>query len=247
MKSKSQIVLDELESSPDQIQAEIIAGEFQKKLEATGLSSLVSVSSVEFGEDSDILVNFEDADGELYSLSFMYDEEEGPQAFPILDDSDKGLDDEDDDAEPNEVAFDLGAFNPSIITHEKTQVVNLTDLSWLEPEILLLMLQGCGLEVLPADVPSYSTDAFGNFIKNESMNELFITRISHGKRVRVQAVRRLRKRRLTSKQRAGIRRAVMTRRREKTQIARSRTKSLAVRKRMHIKPVHLPKGFRVRR
>jgi hypothetical protein len=243
MKNKSQLLIAEVENASD---IEAIQAAFEKKLAAMGLDQALSVASVEFGDDDDILVQFEDREGEIYSVSFMYDEKEGAQAFPIADDSDKDIDDE--ETESSEVAFDLGAFNPVVMQRDGKEFVDLKDLSWLDEEVFMMILQAAGLPAMEVKIPGGGKyDAFGNFYKNESINEIFLTRIIGGKRVRVQAVRRLRKRRLTPKQRAGIRKAVAKRKRYKAQIARKRKRSLAVRQRMHIKSVHLPKGFRVRR
>lgn len=252
MKKKAEVLLDQVTAMYDPLDKDVIHTAFEKKLAEFNLSELIHIDSVDIGPEGDIVVTFGDASEDTYALLFTYDEKEGPQAFAINPDDDiDAEEDEEDSGEDtdgdSELVSDLGAYNPSIIQTEFGPYINLGDLSWVDVSVMMTLLQIAGFCIDPVTFPSDTYDAFGNIVRNESINEIIVTRVIGGKKVRVQAVRRIRKRRLTSKQRAGIRRAVQKRKREKNQIARHRNKSLAVRKRLHLRPSHLPKGYKVRR
>lgn len=228
--------------SPEPIDSESIINAFDKKISDFGLEDQMSTVDVSFEDEGEIQVTFSDSDDELYSLLFSYDQKDGPQAFSI------SAEDNDED-ESDELVADLDLYNPAVVATPSGSYMNLSDLSWMDADIFSSLMQIAGFDVDLDDngSPSKTYDAFGNIYKNEDICEVYLTRVVGGKKVRVQAVRRVQKRRLTPKQRAGIRKAVAKRKREKNLINRHRAKSLAVRKRLHIKSSKLPKGFRVKR
>jgi hypothetical protein len=249
MKTKSEILIEEAEEGLyEPLDADDIKVAFEKKLYDLDID--LAVSNIEIGEDGDIAVSLIDADKIPYTISFQYDEKDGPQAFVITDGlsvSDDEEEDEEADDDDSETLFDLRHYNPAMVQTPVGTYINLCDLSWLTGELLGAMLMAAGIEFEIPVITKTIKDEYGQFISNESMDELFVNRVVHGKVKRVQAVRRVRKKRLTPKQKAGIRRAVMKRKREMRSIIRNRRKSIAVRKRRHLKTSHLPKNFRVRR
>lgn len=249
--SKSKEILDDLAAAIPSIDPEIIIHAFEKKLHQFKLDDFVFVDNVEVGKDGDINITFLDEEGNPYVLVFSYDEKEGPQAFAITDDSDDKDDDKEDeeseDQDSSQYEFDLAPLNPVIAQTPMGSYINLGDLSWLDCDTMLSLLNVAGLGIEGCKIPHPKYDEFGNFLKNESIDEIYRTVVRAGKPVRINFLRRTRKRRLTAKQRAGIRRGVMKRKREKNQIQRNRRKSALVRKRRHLKPSHLPPGFKARR
>ncbi len=107
------------------------------------------------------------------------------------------------------------------------------------------------------DTYDVSLDAWGNVLgvdtakvekwvvreSNVIVEAAFKTVVRGGKKVRLPLVRRKKRRRLTSKQRAGIRLASRTR--NKPANKRARAKSLLIRKRLGLKPKGTPRGMRV--
>ena len=77
------------------------------------------------------------------------------------------------------------------------------------------------------------------------IDEVKKTVISGGKKVRLAIVRKVRRKRLTSSQKQGIRKAVIKRKQKKGQSSRRRKKSLALRKRSGLKRQSLGRNLKV--
>lgn len=253
-KSISQTLLEDLESIVlEPLSSESIATAFEKKLAQFGLDKVLQVMGAEVGEDGDVSVELMDKDDNTYVLVFIYDEKEGPQGF-VLSDKDeakkskkKKAKKEENDDEDVELAFDLAPLNPSVVKTAFGDYMNMSDLSWLDQDTLMGMLMAAGCPIGIAILPKAKQDEFGQFLRNESMDEAFRIIIKGGRKVRVPLVRRLRKKRLTPRQRMGLRKAAMKRKLHSAQAMRKRRKSLALRKRLHLKPGKVPRGFKLRR
>jgi hypothetical protein len=241
MKSKSKTFLEDLELALEPLSSEIIKQAFQNMLARFNMDKSVYVDEVEVGSEGDISVNFLDSEGDSYELLFTYDEDDGAQAFAIDDSED------DDNDEDLTIAADIGQLNPAIVQTQLGSYVNLGDLSWLDKDTFIDMLLMLDFPLELEDEYKPKQDEFGNFLKTESITEIFRNIVKAGKRVRVSLVRRRRKKILTPAQRAGIRKAKIKRRRSMGKALRKRRKSLLVRKRLHLKAGHLPRGFKIRR
>ena len=207
-------LLDEL-FAPNEAQA---MDAFNQRLEKLGIEGVhVSDVSVEYGGDA--VVTFRDEDNSEMDILFTYDEEEGAVAIN-LDDRQDYFDDEADDID----LVDLDPLEPKMLDYGDGNIgFDLLDLKWLNADAVIAIVNiGDFL-----DVP----DQEGS----ENVSEAMTTVIRGGKRVRVPLVRRRRRKRLSSRQRAAIRKGVRTRKKKKAQISRKLKKSLKFRKRLGIK------------
>ena len=226
-------IIDNLNSVviPTSLSPESITDSFNKKLDPFELM----IDEVDIGDDGDIIVNIQDAEGGVYSILFMYDIEDGPQALFITDD------------EEDQTIFSLDFLNPSIVTTFYGTYINLSDLSWLDEKTLLVLLKLAGLPMsLLVNLDTAKYDEFGQLLNPTSesleLNELFKTVVRKGKKIRVPLIRRVKKKRLTPRQKMGLRRGALKRKRKMAQAIRKRKKSVAVRNRQHIKKAKLPKS-----
>ncbi len=96
--------------------------------------------------------------------------------------------------------------------------INTNDFSWVDEETLFRILDGENEEDFDDD-----------------FDEAFTYVIRDGKKVKKKLVRQKRRKRLTAKQKQGIRKGVRSRRAKKGQIARKRKKSLKIRGRKNLK------------
>lgn len=120
---------------------------------------------------------------------------------------------EDDDDDDDYYTFSLDGIASKEVGDEG-EVVNLIEPSWLEESVFM--------NILSADLESELEEASQYVIRD-------------GKKVKKKLVRSKRRKVLTAKQKAGIRKAVKSRRAKKGQTARKRKMSNKLRKRMKLK------------
>jgi hypothetical protein len=218
----------------------------------------ILVDDVDVDQEGHIFVTFANMADEEMTVVFMHSPEEGSCVL-IGDESD--LDDE------NAILIDLSPMQPPLVDTPYGPYINFATVDWLSKALFETILSaGELLEKEPDEQMFKQKDAFGNRIiarapleelekddeleaivesvkdGDEVICEIYKTVIRSGKRVRIPVVRRLRKKRLTSKQRAGMRKAIRSRRAHKSQIARKRKRSIMARKRMHLGKSKLPKS-----
>ena len=221
---------------------------FAQKLEYLDIEGVV-VEDVDIEMDGDIVVSFSDSEGDEVAILFQVD---GDEIEAIV------LDDEEFEGEEDEMlVIDLSPLNPSVYEVESLglKYLNLTDLSWLNKSALVSLLQAgeVGLDADDVDPSTQKKDPLGHKIDQdlgyyESLDERSVVVTRGGKRVKLSVVRRKRRKRLTAKQRQGIRKSVLKRKAKKTQIQRKRKRSLNLRKRMGLKrqKAGFRKKFKVR-
>jgi hypothetical protein len=246
--SRIRKVLEQIDPALIGIDPEKIKVAFQKKIDKSDFED-VTVSEVDVDLDGDIIVTFEDGDGTDIDILFTYDSDEGTVAILI------------DEPQNDEfTTLDLDSLQPVL---KKTQLgiyVDLQNLSWLNVSTLEAILRlGEFSEVEDDDDGREERDAFGHEIpggteplKTEAVEtptdalwERSLVVVRGGKRVKLGVVRKRKKKRLTSKQKAGILKGVRKRKSKKGQIARTRKKSLKLRKRLNLKTK--PKNTKLRR
>lgn len=237
-------ITEELIQKFEPISSEAIQKAFNKKLTDFGIEN-ITVESVLVDYDGDITITFvDDEDGEL-DIIFVYDQDEGAMAM-VFDDPDS----------EEFIVIDLDSLSPSIKSTPFGMYINLTELDWLSGSVLQTILQSATyLEDSsdPAGVsPSRVKDKYG-WVTDESLGESFIideeiledfeldesgrkiSVIRGGKRVRLPVVRKIRKKVLSGKQRAAVRKGVRKRKLVQSRINRKRKRSLKVRKRVGVK------------
>ena len=189
---------------------EVVLRNINQQLERLGYEG-VTVSNVNSDHVGNIFVTFKDDEGNEMDTSFAFDENTGMPMVTLLDAED----------ELNTILLDdknLPATNTPAGLY-----VNFNDVSWLDGELLSTIL---GVEE--------PTESYVEC--KDDIEEITKTVVRGGKKVRVKLVRR-KKKRLTPKQRAGIRKAARKRKRTaKTATSkRKRAKSLKLRKRAKLK------------
>ena len=231
------------------ISGEAIKKAFEAKIDAAGIDN-ITVEDVIVDFDGEITVYFADDEGEELDITFMIDEEDGALAL-ILDD---------EDAE-DFIEVDLDSLNPPIKRTAFGSYIDLTNLDWLSPSTLMALLEpeelmgdadeSPNVHELPPPVMgkgghnwNESIEVYGEISEGETI-ELDEARkivvIRGGKKVRLPVVRRVRKKILTGKKKAAIRRAVRKRKVKQSRINRKRKRSLKVRKRVGVKKPKLSK------
>lgn len=218
---------------------EAVKSGLEKRLAGLGIEG-ISVDSVECA-GGDCIVDFVSADGDVLTVVFGYDDEEG-EAYAVVYDGEEG-----DDGES--VVIDLDPLAPGVIKAKDGVYLDLVAPMWLNKTSLLALLDA-GEFADMEDRSELATvaqhyDEFGHILPNpvESLEEAFKVVIRGGQRVKLPVIRRRRKKRLSSKQRAGLRRAALTRKSPASKM--KRRKSLMLRKRMKLKKGGLPKGMKV--
>ena len=215
---------------------ESIKKSIQSRLDFLGFD--VFVDSVEvFAEEGSIDVEFSDTEGDSMFVSFYVDEQGTPIAL-ILDDEDS---DEDDPDSAYEV--DLSASLPSLVTTEHGKFISFSEPNWLSDEVLRSIFLVTELDNDTEEV-SYYEDRQG-YLTQESIDERKISVIRGGKRVRLDVVKKKRRKRLTGKARASIRRAVRKRKAKRSRTARKLKRSLKIRKRQGLKTPKMSKRMKV--
>jgi hypothetical protein len=210
-------LVDELLSelfAPNEENAKI---SLNQAIENNGLEGVQAINvAVEYGGDA--VVTFLDDEGSEMDVLFTYDEDEGAVAIQ-LDDAQDYFDNEEDDID----MVDLDPLEPKLMDYGDGNIgFDLTDLGWMNADALIAILN------------------IGDFLgdKDDSKSEVseaMTTVIRNGKKVRVPLVRRRRRKRMTSKQKAAIRKGVRTRKKKRAQISRKLKKSLRVRRKLGVK------------
>lgn len=183
------------------------------------------IDDVTSDEDGDVVVSFTNEDGEFMEVLFTYDLVDGAEAIILTDDiADSEDDDFEDDGELELDMIDLDPLEPALIKNGDTIGIDLINNSWINSSVLQAILN------------------FGDFMGDDETDDAFDEArkafvIRGGKKVRVSLARRKKRKRLSSKQRLAVRKAVRTRRLKRSQIKRKRAKSLRVRKRLGLKTI----------
>lgn len=237
----------------------MVKASLEKRLVVLGITD-VEIGDIVVDTEGNVAVDFISNEGDLLTIVFSYDDDEGCCALV----HDGSLDDDDAYA----LVIELDAMNPSIIKTNFGTYMNMADLSWLSKNAMLTILDAGNYDVSKSAEPAkqqYGYDAFGNLLQQPEatgesldhelikfselkddkgiLDEAFKVVIRGGKRERLPIVRRKRKKRLTPRQRAGLRKASRTRRSSSSKLKRKR--SLQLRKRMHLKPQARRAGYRV--
>lgn len=222
---------------------------FMDRMDSFGIEG-ISVDRVDVDLEGDIVVQFSDENDDELAALFMVDDEDGVIAILL---------DEDPDSDEVEI-IDFDSLSPVIRNTKFGQYVDLTNLQWMNKSTVLSIFQSGQLDPKPPkEKIKVQQDAFGNDIRTIIPSESFVqklklkeqgfkTVVRGGKRVRLPVVRRKRKKRLTPRQRVGIRKAAVARKRTQSQSSRKRKRSLAIRKRTGIKRAKAgtAKRFKVR-
>lgn len=225
-----------------------------RKLVTLGIQG-IQIEDMAADESNNIIVTFSDYENNVLNVVFSYDEE---GASAIIAGEDKDLDDEEN------IVVDLDPLGVPLVSTPKGFYINMLVLDWLNKSTLeTILIAGALLDPKPS-ASHYNKDAFGNLLVvpvesyqfdverieiDNAMSEGKVDEVIYkivvrgGKKERRPIVRRLRKKRLTPKQRAGIRKASRTKKTAKSK--QKRRKSTILRKRLHLKPMKSRKGFRV--
>lgn len=229
--------------------SDFIKAAFEAQLARLNLEDVL-VDSVQCDTEGNTFIDFASGD-DLITVVFTHDEDEG--ACALIDDP-ESTDDDDDYT----LVIDLDHLGASTMKTNFGTYVNLGELSWLTRNIMLTILDAGDYDLAESPKEAKKYDAFGQILNpSASAEEAFrlepylnqIDEVAYkvvvrgGKKERLPIVRRRRKRRLTPKQRAGIRKAIRTRKSSASKMKRKR--SLAVRKRLHLPQRKLPRGYRV--
>lgn len=175
----------------------------------------VEVTEVSVEESGETVVTFMDLELNEMDVLFSYDKEDGAEAIILEDDDDEF----DDDSEVEVDSIDFDALDPKLIDlGDGAKAVDLVNNKWMNRGFIENLFTA-------GDILDDLSD----------MDERKAVVVRGGKKVKVSLARRRRKKRLTAKQKAGIRKAVRSRKKKKSQTARKRKKSLKLRKRLKLK------------
>ena len=224
------------------LQSDAIKDALNKKLEEFEFDG-VNVTEVEVHDDGNILVEFEDYEGDIMTILFGIDEVEGVYALIVTDDLDDYFEYEDGDI----LEVDLSPLSPSEVDTPLGVYVNLVNLDWLNRSTLsaILNIGDIDAEIDSKKEPLELEDEEGE--EEGEVEELYKVVVRGGKKVKLPLVRKKRRKILTAKQKAGIKRAVISRKRVASKSARKRQRSLKIRKSMGVKASGTPKGYKVSR
>lgn len=205
---------------------------FQKMLDKFDFP--ISVIEVDNDFEDNILIELQDVDGDELTLIFTYDEDEGVEVIVI--------DDEDEESELGDdyvVVVDLDTYSPPIEKGNFGMRPALYDLSWMNKSTLASLL-------LAGDLDIKIGENFNDF-DEYYIDERYKVAVRGGKKIKIPIVKRKRKKRLTPKQKAGIRKGVQKRKAKMSQTLRKRSKTMKVRRRLKIKKTEVPKGYKAKR
>lgn len=227
----------------------------ERKLNSLGIEG-IQIEDMEADDKGNIIVSFSDYDDNLLDVVFSCGEE-GMSAIIVGENGDA-------ESEDN-IVVDLDPLGVPVVNTEKGPYINLLVLDWLNKSTIETILTAGALMDKKTPTQHIQKDAVGNLIIipiptesyqfdiesfekdltiNENLDEVvYKIVVRGGKKVRRPIVRRLRKKRLTAKQRAGIRKASRTRKSPKSKA--KKRKSTLLRKRLHLKPGKSRRGFRV--
>jgi hypothetical protein len=237
------------------ISSEKIKLSFQERLAELGFDEIM-VDDVEVDIDGSINITFVDSDNDELEVLFIYDEEEGPLAIPF--------DGEDEFSEEEITIIDLDPLSPKVVKTKYGTFLDLVNLDWLNTTTVNAILS---VGEIQGDEPVSDIEPAANNETNRVWHYLYgfkedmegidsedditidearkISVIRGGKRVRLPVVRKIRRKIMTGKQKASIRRAVRKRKVKQARTNRKRKRSLKVRKRMGVKTVKLSKFQKV--
>lgn len=203
-------LLNQLWEEVERASAEEIKKAINKRMEDLELEG-VKVDSVSLEIDGETLVTFVDDDNNEMVVLFSYNDEGAEVIFLDADDADK------EDAELEMI--DLDGLEPKIfkINKDKSEI-DLINNKWMTDGFFQALF-----------------DAGPVATSEQLINEITTFVVRGGKKVKVNLVRRKRKRRLTPAQKAGIKRGARKRKQNKNAISRKRKKSLKLRKRSKLK------------
>lgn len=221
-----------------------IAKAFQSRIDRYDFDG-ITVDDVEINMDGSIEITFVDAEDDELSVLFDYSDEDGVTAT-LLD----GEDDEEF------IVIDLDPLTPPVIKMAGVTYPKLDDLTWMNKSAMaaLFVAGDLGTEGDP-DLDGHLTQddiekrqmpkgwdyfkAVEGYALTEGdeaeLEERMVTVVRGGKKVRIPVVRKVRRKKLTSKQKQAIRKGVRKRKMKAGQIARKRKKSLKLRKRAGLK------------
>lgn len=183
---------------------------------------LITVDGVSAEKGGDTVVTFGDPEGQLDVL-FSYDEDDGGQAT-ILDPDKDLLDDEEDELD----IIELDPLDPKLMDFgDGVMGLDLLNLKWLTEAAMQAILT-------VGDLIDTQKDA-GDGDEEGEIQERSVVVIRGGKKVRLPLVRKRRRRRLTAKQKAAIKRGARKRKAKSGAISRKRKRSLKLRKRNNLK------------
>jgi len=212
----------------------------------------VVVKGVDPLGDGDIVVTFEDYEGDVSSVLFGMDPVEGPFAMIVGDEMDE-----------EHIIVDLGTVEPTINRDGFVETIELADLTWMNKSTLSTILQAGDIDGIPDSETGEIEECYVAVFDDEivfiesgtdkikfgddvyEIDERFKTVVRGGKKVKLTLVKRKKRRHLTAKQKAGIRKGVAKRKSKKSQISRALKKSLKVRKGSKLGKQKTPKGYKV--
>ncbi len=191
-----------------------------ERLAAVGFDG-IGVSEVAVESNGETVVSFADLEGDEMDVLFSWDDDDGAEAIILNDGFDLEDDEEgDDDLEIDMV--DIDPLDPKLIDlGSGEKAVDLVNNGWMNKTFFETLFT--------------AADFMDDILEPESVDERKAVVVRGGKKVKVALVRRKRKKRLTSKQKAGIRKGARKRKAKKGAIARKRKKSLKLRKRLKLK------------
>lgn len=236
------------------IDPEAIRKAFESRIKKFKIEDVI-VGDVEVDFEGNITVEFIDLEGDFIEVLFVHDEDEGSLAI-VLDD------DDDDESDAELVIIDLDALAPPIRKSVFGNYLDVSQLDWMNKTALdaILIAGDIGMDDDDEEDDEIEVDQTGfdnNFLRalenskpilygtREDMNELMKTVIRGGKKVRLPVVRKIKRKRLSAKQKAGFRKAARKRKTKSSSTKRKLKKSLKVRKRSGIKKQKLGKFRKV--
>jgi len=244
--SRASKLLEEMDDSGfSLIDPEEIKKEFRQKIKNFGIEG-VNVEDVTVDMENDIIVNFSDDEGDELLAIFQHNEEE---AWVLIVDDEEEAENEEGEA----IIVDLSPLPFALRDTPIGKYLELATLEWMNKSTLVSILRA-GEIGYDKQIKDYSNsyDAYGNrvvapaeakvseedlkkHLQESGVDELKRTVVRGGKRVKLPVVIKKKKKKLTGKQKAGIRKGARKRKAKKAQIQRKRKKSLKKRKQMGLK------------
>lgn len=244
----------EMLSNSVPIDPETVSDEFNKLLSKFDIDN-VKVDDVDIDYEGNITITFVSGNDEM-TVIFCWDEDDGAIAL---------IDDGDEDTDYTMVDFD--AMNPALIKTPFGTYVDLANARWINKSLMVAILTAGDFELEDSDgdalISSKDFDGQKNFdvlyqeISNDDVDAYMFDSgegliseakkrvIRGGKAVKLAIVRKKRRKRVTGKQKAALKRAGRKRKMKKSSIKRKLKKSLKLRKRLGIKKKSLGKFRKV--
>lgn len=243
--------LTEMLSNALPMDPDTIRQEFERLFKKFDMEE-IGVEDIEVDYDGNVTVTFFDDDSEL-DIIFTYDDDDG--CIAIIDDGDEDTD---------YVVVDFDPMNPAVLKTPFGMYIDMTNLRWVNKSFLTAILTAGDME-LDDDDDSYlvssddmaqqknfdrlyheiTQDDIDAYMAEDYISEVKKRVIRGGKAVRLSVVRKKRRKRITGKQKAALRKAARKRKMKGSQIQRKRKKSLKLRKRLGLKKSKLGKHRKV--